>query len=126
MGSAAETLQLVVAVLLPLGLIATMVAIAAKLAGRTPRQVALGLAAIAACVLGVVAIGLLLQGSRGGPLLDLAGGSLRTGRLRAVDLLGLAGCAGLLIAALRVSKWLTRTPTPAPPSGDVGARDEDQ
>jgi len=103
-----EMLQLGVAVLLPLGLIVTLVLNTARQHGRTRNEIAVGLAAIVSCFIGIVATALTLQAFRGGPLFDYQRGGLSLANIRPVDAVGLALCAALLVTALWVGKWLTR------------------
>jgi hypothetical protein len=112
MMTTAEALQLGVAVLFPLSLMMVLLATAAGQRGRTRREITLGLFAIAACVGGVVVIGLGLSWLRGAPLFDFGGRSFSFGALETRDVIGLLLCAVLLVTALRVSKWLTRGSTP--------------
>jgi len=113
--SGTEALQLGVCLLFPLSYVALLLWTTGRQNGRTPRQIIGTLAAIVACVLGIVAIGIALTASRGGGLVELrrgAGGGLSLPRVdaaafRPVDALGLAACAGLLLVALKVAKRLT-------------------
>jgi hypothetical protein len=125
-----EVLQLAVVVLFPLSLILTMISTAARERGRSPRQITFGMVAIAACVVGVVGTGVALTTLRGGPLFDATAGSCNRGSLGPVDVLGLLICAGCLVAALRVSKWLTggkdAALPPAPLPSDGGERSTEE
>jgi len=134
--SGTEGVQLGVCLLLPLSYVALLLWTAGRQNGRTPQQIIATLAAVVACVLGIVAIGIALSASRGGGLFELRRGSgggfslprVDVSAFRPVDALGLAACAGLLLVALKVAKRLTATTKTAdggpdashsaPPDGD--------
>jgi hypothetical protein len=113
--STIEAVQLGVCLLLPLSYIGLLLWTSGRQHGRTPRQIMGTLAAIVACVLGIVAIGITLSVLRGGGLIEIGRGAgrglslprLEVSRFRPLDALGLAACAGLLLVALRVAKRLT-------------------
>lgn len=114
-----EAVQLGVAALFPLALVGGMLVFVARHRGRTGAQIALGLGGIIACLLGVIGTGIGLSALRGGPLFDFSAGAFGSGPLTATDVVGLLVCAGCLIVALRVSKWLTGGPEGDPvPSGE--------
>ena len=126
-----EAVQLGVAILFPLSLLAVLLAGVARQHGRTRRQTVLAMVGIAGCLAGVVGTGLALNAWRGGPLFDFERGSFSLGSVRAGDILGLLVCAAFLVTALRISKWLAgggngdRSPDPGPsPPCDAGQAEE--
>ena len=117
-----ESVQFAVVLLLPLSYVGFLLWTMGKQNGRTRREIVTALAGIAACVAGVVAVALALNGSRGGALFDLSRGSgplpgLSFGEFRPVDAAGIAMCVALLIAAVKAAQSVAqpRTSPPAPP-----------
>lgn len=114
-----EAIQLGVVLLFPLSLLSVMLAGVARQHGRTPRQAALAILGVTACLVGVVATGLALNAWRGGPLFDFDLNSFTLGSIRGPDVLGLLVCAALLVIGLRISRWLTGGAVGGPPAAST-------